>query len=67
MSFSCITFIFWQTISRLNYQTETYSTMGGRHHQKCYTCEMNGHKRERFIVFKNGLTLCCYVTGQNKK
>ena len=34
---------------------------------KRYTCEVNSrHKREWFIVFRNGPRLCRYVTGQNK-
>jgi hypothetical protein len=27
--------------------------MGGRYHQKYYTCEMNGHKQKSFITNTN--------------
>jgi hypothetical protein len=39
-------------------------TMGGRYHQKYYTCEMNGHKQKLFIVNTND-SLCLEMIEHN--
>ena len=38
--------------------------MGGRYHQKYYTCEMNGHKQNRLIINKND-SLCVEMIEHN--
>jgi hypothetical protein len=38
--------------------------MGGRYHQKYYTCEMNGHKQKWFIINAND-SLCLEMIEHN--
>jgi hypothetical protein len=49
--------------------------MGGRYHQKYYTCEMNGHKQKSFITNTNESSclgmlepnVVILMTGQDQK